>query len=149
MSKREKLLTTIIVALVAAVIVLSCLNWGEQLLVSMVGESTEPSPPTMEDSIESAEVIFSCHYEVADGETACRINEIFFKNPEFNFPYAVGESYKSRVLHRDSSSYPGEGSIIFLSKSRVPWRSVAIHDGILIGFDRISVDDFREIVQRN
>ena len=148
MNKKEKQLTSIIVVLLLTVIALAYMNWGNQFLARMFNLSTEPSPPTMEDSIETAEVVFSCHYETVDDDTVCRIVEIFFKKSEYNFPYSVGELYKSRGLTLNPSSDHGEGAVVFVSKSRVPWRAVAIHDGLLPAFNRISVDEFREVVQK-
>ena len=149
MNIREKKLTAVIFVLVAAVIALSYLNWEDQILASMFNISTKPSSPTMEESIEDAEVIFSCRYETVDNDTHCRIDEIFFKEPNYQFPYAVGGPYKSRGFPRDSASDPGEGAIILISKGRVPWQAVSIHDGIIYGFDSISVNDFRKAVASN
>jgi hypothetical protein len=144
MNKREKKLTSTIVILVAAVMVLSYLNWGDRILASMFDVSTKPSPPTMEESIKNAEVIFSCLYETVDNRTECRVDEIYFKKPSYQFSHSIGEAYKSRSFPRESDSYPGEGAIIVISNDRVPWQAVAIHDGTIYGFDNISVDDFRK-----
>ena len=148
-SKREKKLIAAVVVLSVVVGVFAIEILGPKLSSNTLpGTSSPPSPPTMEESIKNADIIFSCLYEDTGESIDCRINKIYAQRNGYNFPHAVGDVYPRNSYPKNSKKEYGDGAIIFITpRHRVSWSSVEVYDGIIPGFNNIYLDEFQRIIE--
>ena len=147
--KKEQKLIAAIIVLSFIVMILGSILIGPKLLSSVFPSNHDASPPpSLEESIDDAEIIFSCYYEENRLSISCRINEIFFKNPEYNFPQVIGEFYPESTHPIKEKNQYGDGTIVFLSNTRVPRHSITLINDKIPGFDNISVNDLKQLIKK-
>ena len=147
-SRREKVLTGIIGLLLAIVLFLSFKIVDYKINVFVFGGKKYSDPPSMAESIEKASMIFICKTEIDHKTAKYRINEIIYKDTEYEFPYELGD-YFPRLQQRVEEGFPyGEGRLVILSSSGpTVFQSLQIMRGKIAGFNGISVDDFIQKVR--
>jgi len=148
LSGREKVLITSNVLLAVLVVFLLYKVIDYNLNVFEVKHDFS-APPTMEESIKSANLIFKCANKISGGTLECFIEDIIFKDASSDFPFEVGDSYLPMKSKTENNTQYGSGNVVLLSpKSRISKRSVPIYNGILRGFDNITVQEFINTVNK-
>ena len=127
---REKILLLVIVILSSVVAFLGYqLNtFGFFTTKQYDVKPTDWTPPTLEESINTAKVIFTCETEDEGKYIRFRIDRILFKNDDYDFPYTVGEIYGVLSEKKRPNMYYSDGRLLFLCDGPVSMRSFPIRN---------------------
>ena len=138
-TKREQILIVIIAILTSLVIFLSIKIADYKIGVFSIGANKYNNPPSLEESIENASMIFLCKKEIHGEVIKYMIDRIIYKD----------DNYVPRLQqYVEEGIYNSEGQVVILSsKSNVPFQSALIIQGVLRGFNNIKVEDFIKKVQ--
>ena len=145
LSSREKILILSNVVLAIFVLFLLYKVIGYNLNVFSFKHE---APPTMEASIKSSNLIFKCENKIQGDTLECFVEEIIYIDENFDFPFSVGDSYPPLKNKVENNTNYGSGNVVLLSpKSRISARYVPIYNGIIKGFDNITVQEFIDTVK--
>ena len=147
-TKREQILIVIIAILTSLVIFLSIKIADYKIDVFSVGANKYNKPPSLEESIENASMIFLCKKETHGKVIKYMIDRIIYKDDKYAFPYELGNYFPRLEQDVEEGIYYGEGQVVILSsKSNVPFQSAQIMQGVLRGFNNIKAEEFVKKVQ--
>ena len=142
-NKREKKLVFVISILGLLILFLSYKIVDYKISIMPVDGDKYVGPPSMEDSIKNASIIFICSEEANDEIVKYRIKEILYKDEKYEFPYAVGNFFPELEKRPMVGVYYDEEQLVILStKSRIPKQTLRVIRGIIPGFKNITMDDF-------
>lgn len=145
-TSREKLL--IVSNVVLAILVLFLLYKVIGYNLTVVNFDFAP-PQTMEANIKSSNLIFKCENKIIGDTLECFVEEILYKDENFVFPFSIGDSYPPLKKKIEKNTRYGSGNVVLLTpKLRTSARYVPIYNGILKGFDNITIDEFIETVKK-
>jgi hypothetical protein len=147
-TKREQILIIIIAILTLLAIFLSIKIADYKIGVFSTSANKYNNPPSLEESIENASMIFLCKKEIHGKVIKYMIDRIIYKDDNYTFPYEVGNYFPRLQQYVEEDIYDGEGQVVILSsKSNVPFQSALIIQGVLRGFNNIKVEDFIKKIQ--
>ena len=133
---REKILSLVVVILLSVVV-----YFGYQL--NTFGFFTTkydvPPPdfeiPTLEESIKSSKVIFTCATEDEGKYIRFRIDRILFQIDDYDFPYNIGEIYGDLSEKKRPNMHYGDGRLLFICDGPISMRSFTIRNDEIKPYD--------------
>ena len=147
-TKREKCFSVTIVILFVLVLLLSFKVIDYKIDVFVIGGKKYSEPPSLSESIKKASMIFLCKTEIEDKTAKYRINEILYKDNDYEFPYKLGDYFPRLQQDVEPGIYYGEGRVVILSsQGPTVFQHLQIMKGKIAGFDNISVNNFIQKVQ--
>ena len=142
-SKREKYLVGTIIILFGLVVLLSFKIFDYKIDVFVLGGKKYSEPPSMNESIKKASMIFLCKTELIDNIAKYRISEVVYKDHDYEFPYVIGDYFPRLQQDTEPGFHYGEGRVVILSsQGPAVFQHLQIMRGTIAGFDGISIDNF-------
>lgn len=147
-TKREKILAGTIIFLFVLVLFLSFKIIDYKIDVLVIGGKKYSEPPSMNESIEKASMIFLCKTEIDNKIAKYRISEILYKDFNYEFSYEIGDYFPRLQQEVEPGINYGEGRVVILSsQGPTVFQHLQIMRGIIAGFDGISIEKFIQKVQ--
>jgi hypothetical protein len=85
-------------------------------------------PPTIEETIKSSNIIFTCTRVDEDEYIKFKIDRILYKKDNFQFPYKTGEIYSDLSYKKLPNTRYGDGRLVFICDGQTSMSAFSINN---------------------